>query len=97
MAGEGKGTMGNLAATLYGLQDFLLGVAARLEGTQQRVSDAKDAVLQKRREVCLLGSEHQADLHNHQAQIYGAQSKSRTASHTLESGIMWQTAQLHYT
>ena len=68
MAGEGKGTMGDLAATLYGLQDFLLGVAARLEGTQQRVSGAKDAVLRKRREVCLLSgtlSEHQADLHIH--------------------------------
>ena len=66
MAGEGKATIGDLAATLYGLQDFLLGVAARLEGTQQRVSDAKDAVLRKWREVRLLGGicvKHQSDLH----------------------------------
>ena len=51
--GEGKPSVGDLAGTLYGLQDCLLGVAARLEGTQQQVAGARDAVLRKRREVQL--------------------------------------------
>ena len=50
-AGESQGGVGDLAGTLYSLQDFLLGTAARLEGTQQRVASAKEAVLCKRREV----------------------------------------------